>query len=115
MINLERTFRGFPWLFSSTVKEEIRIEFKDQSSRSWFTKLWETLFEEVDDVLTNVTEKKEERLEKIEGKLNALSRKYEIGEKKIEEQLNKIQTMLEKMESNVQPADQSYQCKDTRK
>ncbi|CAB3998476.1 Hypothetical predicted protein [Paramuricea clavata] len=115
MITLERTFRGFPWLFPATVKEEIRIEFKDQSSRSWFTKLWEVLFEEVDEVMTNATEKKEERLEKIEGKLNALSRKYEIGEKKIEEQLNKIQTMLEKMESNIQPAVQSNQCKDTRK
>jgi hypothetical protein len=90
---LERTLYNFPWLSPPTVEEEIDLE--DQATRPWFTKLWEAVYEEVDEVPAKVPENKEERLKTIEEKLNALSEKYEMREKKIEEQLRKIQTMLE--------------------
>ncbi|CAB4010886.1 Hypothetical predicted protein, partial [Paramuricea clavata] len=131
VITLERTLHNFPWLSPPTVDKKITINSKDRDTRPWFTKLWEAVYEEeVDDVVTNVTEK-EEKLNTIEEKLNVLSEKYEIREKntqeqvkhlsevgearckKIEEQLSKIQTMLEMMKSNVGPVDN--QCKNTHK
>jgi hypothetical protein len=84
VITLEHTLHNFPWLSPPTVDEEIEINSKDQDTRPWFTKLWEAMYEEVDDVVTKVPEKKEERLKTIEEKLNALS-----------QQLSKMQTKLE--------------------
>ena len=78
MITLEHTLHNFPWLSPPTVDEEIKINSKDQDTRPWFTKLWEAMYEEVDDVVTKV------RLKTIEEKLNALS-----------QQLSKMQTKLE--------------------